>query len=366
MKKYKAFISITIAIIILISSIPSDVKAEEIADFEEQLSTITQEEKLIIEQLFIGLQEIEGLERDYLAINKEIESLKIDVSDLEINIDKEEDKYNQNLIILEEILKSYQRMGPASYLEIILESKDISDFLRRINIIRDLARNTDNILNSIEDTKEILVEEKNILSEKLKAIEEKQRQLRETLDNKSKRVQEQEEYLRSLESDREYYEIYLASLQVMMVELEDLFNKLTSELPGILANSYIPLESLNPKLGIQGIRLTISENLFNEILGSHENLPHIEFEFRKENINMLIAEYNIKLVGSFSIYKGHSIEFIIKEVKYHDFVLEEKTIKDLIGESIIFDFEDLLDGSSIKDIKIFDDYMELIIDFRFF
>ena len=80
------------------------------------------------------MQEIEGLERDYLAINKEIESLKIDVSDLEINIDKEEEKYNQNLIILEEILKSYQRMGPASYLEIILESKDISDFLRRINI----------------------------------------------------------------------------------------------------------------------------------------------------------------------------------------------------------------------------------------
>lgn len=257
-------------------------------------------------------------------------------------------------------------MGPASYLEIILESKDISDFIRRINIIRDLARNTDNILNSIEGTKEILIEEKNNLNEKLILIEEKQRNLRETLDNKSKLVQEQEEYLRSLESDREYYEKYLASLQDMMVELEDLFDKLTSELPGIIANSYIPLESLNPKLSLQGIRLTISEDLFNEILGKHEDLPKIEFEFTKENINMMIPQYNIKLVGGFSIFEGHSIEFIIQEVRYHDFVLEEKTIRDLIGESIIFDFEALLDGSSIKDIRIFDDYMELIIDFRFF
>lgn len=88
MKKYKLFITITLAIIILISFIPSAIKAEEIVDFEEKLSTITDQEKSIIEQLFIGLQEIEGLERDYLAINEEIEILKIDVSDLEINIQK--------------------------------------------------------------------------------------------------------------------------------------------------------------------------------------------------------------------------------------------------------------------------------------
>lgn len=366
MKKYKLFISIILTIAILISFIPSDIKAEEIVNFQEKLSSITEEEKLIIQQLFIQLQEIEGLERDYLAINEEIEGLKKDVSELEINIQKEEDKYTQNLTVLEEILKSYQRMGPASYLDIILSSKDISDFLRRINIIRDLARNTDDILNAIENTKEILVYEKNNLNEKLILIEAKQRDLRETLDNKTKLVQEQEEYLRSLESDREYYEIYLASLQEMMVELEGLFDKLTVELPGIIGNSYIPLESLNPKLSLQGIRLTISEDLFNEILGSHEDLPDIEFAFTKENIHMMIAEYNIMLEGSFSIFEGHSIEFIIQEVWYHDFPLEEKTIKDLIGESIIFDFEGLLDGSSIKDIKIFEDYMELIIDFKLF
>lgn len=366
MRKYPIFITIILAIVILISAMPSDIMAEEIIDFGEKISTITEEEKRIIQELFIGLQEIEGLERDYQAINEEIEKLQEDVSGLEIKINNEEEKYGMNLSILEEILKSYQRMGPASYLEIILESKDISDFLRRINIIRDLAKNTDDILNSIEETKEILVEEKNNLNEKLILIEERQRDLKETLDNKSKLVQEQEDYLKSLETDREYYEMYLNSLENMMIEFEDLFTKLKDKLPGIIANSYIPLESLNPKISLQGIRLRVSEMLFNEILGSHDDLPNIEFQFNSETISMFIDEYNIIVSGNFSIYERHSIEFIIEEVRYYDFLLEEKTIQDLIGESIIFDFEGLLDGSSIKSIKILDEYMELTIDFKLF
>lgn len=366
MKKYNVFLSIILTITILISVMPSDIVAEEIVDFDERISTISEEEKRIIEELFIGLQEIEGLERDYQGINQEIGELEEDVLDLENKIINEEEKYSMNLAILEEILKSYQRMGPASYLEIILESKDISDFLRRINVIRDLARNTDDILNSIEEVKEILIEEKNKLNEKLSLIEEKQKDLKDTLDNKSKLVKEQEDYLRSLETDREYYEMYLSSLEEVMVEIEDLFTKLKDQLPEIIANSYIPLESLSPKLSLQGIRLTISEMLFNEILGSHDDLPDIEFKFNSKNISMLIDEYKIRVAGKFSIYEKDSIEFIIEEVRYHDFVLEEKTIRDLIGESIIFDFEGLLEGSSIRNIKIFDEYMELTIDFKLF
>lgn len=366
MRKYNIFMVIVLAIAILMSARPSIITAEEIIDFEEKISTITEEEKRIIQELFVGLQEIEGLERDYQAINEEIKTLQEDVSDLETKIRGEEEKFDTNLSILEEILKSYQRMGPASYLDIILDSKDVSDFLRRINLIRDLARNTDDILKSIEEAKDLLVEEKANLTEKLILIEEKQKNLEETLENKSKLLKEQENYLRSLESDREYYEIYLNSLENMMVEFEDLFAKLKSQLPGIIESSYIPLESLNPKLSLQGIRLTISEMLFNEILGSHDDLPKIEFEFKTDMVSMLIDEYNIIVSGNFSIYKGHSIEFMIEEVRYYDFILEEKTIKDMLGESIIFDFEGILEGSSIKNIKIFDEYMELTIDFKLF
>lgn len=366
MRKYSLLISIILVISLFLLVIPSNSRADEILDFEEKLSSISEEEKIIIEELFIQLQEIEALERDYKAISKEIEELKEDVSDLEIKIELIEDEYNEKLILLEELLKSYQRMGPGSYLEIILESKDLSDFLRRINVIRDLARNTDSVLKATDEIKEGLIDEKDKLDEKLSLIEERQRNLRETLDNKSKLVQEQEDYLRSLESDREYYEMYLTSLEKMMVELEDMFYKLKKELPTIIANSYIPLESLNPRLSLQGIRLTISEELFNNILGNHDDLPSIDFDFSKESIIMNIQDHNIVLQGYFSIYEGHSIEFIIQEVKYHDFFLEEKTIRDLIGDSILFDFQAILEGSSIKDIKIFDGYMELIIDFKFF
>lgn len=365
MKKLALVLCLILILSITITSIVF-VNAEEEIDFDEKLSSISEEEKRIVEELFIQLQEIEGLERDYIAISEDIEELRMDVGDIEIRIQNEEEKYNSNLNILEEVLRSYQRMGPASYLEIILESNNISDFLRRINVIRDLAKNTGDLLDSIDEIKATLVEEKQNLYEKLTLIEERQRSLKETLDQKNLLVKEQEEYLRSLEADREYYEMYLNSLADMMVKLEDLFDILKVELPGIISSSNVSLDELNPTLSLQGIKLTISEDLFNQFLGNHEGLPAMEFEFDSKNIIMTIGEYSISLIGDFSIYENHSIEFIIHQVRFYDFVLEEKTVKDLIGDSIIFDFERVLNGSSIKDVKIIDNSMELTVNLKIF
>lgn len=366
MRKIHIFIPIILVLSILISYMPSALAQGEIIDFEEELSTISDEEKRIIEELFIQLQEIEGLERDYENTSKDIEGLKSDVKDLEFQIQEEEEKYDYNLSILEELLKSYQRMGPASYLEIVLESQSVSDFLRRINVIRDLTKNTGDLLKSVEETKEKLLVEKSNLDEKLALIEERQRNLQEILSQKTQLVREQEEYLKSLESDREYYQMHLENLSVSMLGLKELFTKLKAQLPGIIASSDISLEELNPKLSLQGIRLTISEDLFNRIIGEHEDLPIIRYEFSSKNINMFIDEYKLRLTGDFSIYQGHSIEFIIKQVRFYDFILEEKTVKDLMGDSILFEFERILEGSSIKDIKIFDGYIELTLDLKLF
>lgn len=366
MKKLSILLCLILILSIIITSIPSVNAVEEEIDFDEKLFSISEEEKRIVEELFIQLQEIEGLERDYIAISEDIEELRMDASDIEKRIQNEEQRYNSNLDILEEVFRSYQRMGPASYLEIILESNNISDFLRRINVIKDLAKNTGNLLASIDETKAILVEEKQKLDEKLSLIEQIQRSLKETLNQKNYLVKEQEEYLRSLEADREYYEMYLNSLADMMVKLEDLFDVLRAELPGIISNSNVSLEALNPKLSFQGVKLTISEDLFNQFLGNHEGLPAMKFEFDSKNIIMTIGEYNIRLIGDFSIYKNYSIEFIIHQVRFHDFVLEEKTVKDLIGDSIIFDFESVLNGGSINDVKIIENSMELTVDLKIF
>lgn len=366
MKKLQMLLYFVLILSIIIAFIPFVNAEVEIMGFEEKLSSIGEEEKKIVEELFIQMQEIEGLERDYIAISEDIEEFKIDVHDLKIRIQNEEGKYNSNLDLLEEILRSYQRMGPASYLEIVLESSNISDFLRRINVVRDLAKNTGNLLDSIEETKTVLVEEKQNLDEKLTLIEERKRSLKETLDQKNRLVKEQEVYLKLLEADRVYYEMYLNSLSDMMVKLEDLFDVLGAELPEIISNSDISLEELNPRLSLQGVKLTISDDLFNKFLGNHEDLPAMEFDFDSQNIIMTIPEYNISLIGDFSIYESYSIEFIIHQVKFYDFVLEEKTVKDLVGDSILFNFKSLLNGSSIKDIKIIDNSMELTVDLKIF
>ncbi|TAH59814.1 MAG: hypothetical protein EWM52_10270 [Methanosarcina mazei] len=73
----------------------------------------------------------------------ETEAIRKEIEDLEKAIAQEELVYEKKKESLKQVLKSYQRMGPGSFLEIILDSDSLSTFLQRMNILRDLARNTE-------------------------------------------------------------------------------------------------------------------------------------------------------------------------------------------------------------------------------
>ncbi len=368
--KRNSYIFSTLIILFILSLIFFSTKItaekETNVDIREKLTDITDEEKEIIEYLFIQNQEIEKMEREHLEIIQEIDKLKIDVNNLEDKITKEELYYGKNLNTLKEVLRSYQRMGTSSYLEIILDSNSITDFFRRINILQDLAKNTGELLDSIELTKEKLVLEKENLDKSLDLIEEKERQLKLALKRKVELVEEKEEYLRSLEEDREYYEEYLNILQMMMEDLKITFKNISKELPGIIENSDLNLDDFKPSVTVQGIKLTISEEIFNDVLGENPTLADMKFKFKSGEIIMEIPQDNLIILGNFEIIEKRALEFIIREGKFYDFILEKETIEELLEDRIIFDFQSILYGETIKSIDLKDGKMELVLTVKFF
>lgn len=336
-------------------------------DIEEKLANISLEEMEILEYLFIQVQELDEMERENIRLNNEIDIMGIDIESLEDRIIAEESKYNQNLIALESILKSYQRMGAASYLEIILDSDSITSLIRRINILRDVTKNTGELLFTIEKTKKNLVEERINLDNKIKALEEKRVVLRESLVKKQELVKEKEDYLASLGSERDMYTERLDYIELMMVELKQILKDFTWEFAKIIRDGNLPEDAVVETLTLRGIKGTIKEKVFNDIISSYEKLPKVEIKFVPGKIEMRAPDKQLVLVGEFIIINDQTLKFEAETGSFYGMSLEKSTIDELFSEGdFVLELEPLLGRNILKSVEIKDKYIEILVGIKFF
>ncbi|HZK33667.1 MAG TPA: hypothetical protein VFC60_04115 [Tissierellaceae bacterium] len=340
---------------------------EPTLEIEEKLNLISEEEKEILETLFKQVQEIEELERENIRLNLEIEEMKKGIEDLEKRIFNAEEGYEKNLMALEAILKSYQRMGAGSYLEIILESESLQDFLRRVNILRDLSRNSKELLDTIERDKKILEEEKMELDIKLSELEEKQDVLVKTIEMKQELVREKEEYLESLAEDRALYEERLEYISLIMVELKEIIGEFTVEFAKVIQTGKFPQDAVKESLTLRGLKGTIDEKTFNNIIKEQENLPPMEFKFMEGSMEMNVPEKQLYLVGNFDIEDDRVLTFQPEEGTFFGMPLEKGTIDELFEEGdFLLDLEPLIGKNTVKSVEIKKGFIEILIGIKLF
>ncbi len=357
---------IVIVLIFTSSTMLAD-NENNVSEIQEKLANISEEEKEILEYLFIQVQEIEEMERENKRISEEIALMKVDIEGLEEKIKKEEDKYQGNLGGLESILKSYQRMGPGSFLDIILDSDNLTDLIRRINVIRDLTKNTGELLDKIEKSKENLIVEKNNLDEKLKHLEDKQQVLKETVAKKQELVREKEEYLDSLAEDKELYIERLEYISMIMSELKVIFADFTKEFGRIIEEGNFPQNAVKETITLGGIKGVIEEKTFNDIIKSQKGLPQMEFDFSPGKIEMKAPEKNLTLEGEFVIIDDQILKFEAENGSFYGMPLEKGTIDELFEEGyFILNLEPLIGKNVLKSVEIIDGYIELLVTLKLF
>jgi len=103
--------------------------ANSVAEMQEKMDAISSEEKEILQSLFAMTKEIEEQEREEKNIVIEIEAANIEIKKITQEIVNIENSYINKRDDLKQVLRSYQRNGPGSYIQIILESKNLTTFL---------------------------------------------------------------------------------------------------------------------------------------------------------------------------------------------------------------------------------------------
>lgn len=328
--------------------------------FCEATMGISEDEKEILINLFTLLQEIEETEREEVEVTQEIKMMHGEIQELEVKIAEDEIAFKKKQEDLKQVLKSYQRMGPGSYLEIILNSDNLAMFLRRINILRDLTRNTGELLDVIEESKEKLSAEKIKLQDKLQLMEEKQEKLRESLTKKLQLKVEMETFLVSLEEEREYYQEHLTNIQQVWNQLKPLLVETTREFSSIIKAGNWPQDSLKMTFSFLSIKGFIEEKTLNDIITGHPGLPKILLSLQPGKITMSLPNQSLVLSGAFLIEEDQVLRFQPNEGSFYGMPLEAASIEELFREGYpLLNLKPLIGNNIIRSIEIMEEYLVL-------
>ncbi|MFA5575640.1 MAG: hypothetical protein WCZ27_00035 [Tissierellaceae bacterium] len=365
--KRKALIFILVALILFTSSEIFTEDSQEIMEIKEKLVNISEEEKEILKKLFVQVQEIEEMERESKRIDSEIGDISRGIESLDLRIREQEKEYEKNLDALEAVLKTYQRMGPGSYLEIILSSDSLTSLIRRINILKDLTKNTEGLLGNIEEKKRELSEEKLKLDESKRLLGDKQAELEENIARKQVIVKNQEDYLASLLSHRELYLERLEYISIMMAELKKLIGEFTQGFTKIIEEGNFPSSGIKQNLTLRGIKATIEEEVFNDIINSYEWIPKMEIRFRDGQIELNAPDKGLFLTGNFSIEEGQLLKFLAESGSFLDMPLEAGTLSELFeAGDFLLDFEPIIGSNIIKTVEAREGYLEILVAIKLF
>jgi len=337
------------------------------SEAEAKLLEITEEEKGIIEKLFLLSSEIEFLNTKLTKLGEDIASIETRISNKEKEIEVSEKRFEGLKNNLSEVLKIQQRSGIASNIEIILNAKNLKDLVNRINLLRDLSKNVDQLMNDTMSVSRQLEKEKESLKTLLTDMENQETLLAETAKNKTQAKLDLENYLSSLASEKAHYQDYLKSIETLWESLKPLFADTIANFTKIIESGDLPEDTVEVNVSLFNTRGTIQEDKFNAILEEREDLPQMKFEFKEEGISLSFPSHQVVLEGTFELVDNQTIQYVVKGGAFFDLPMSPSAIDDLFSEGdLVFNLKSILGKNTIKKIENFDGRIELQIAISLF
>lgn len=354
-----------IILVIALSLIFSGVNIAEdntITEVQTKLEGVSFEEKAILESLFLITQDIENLEKKEVSISQEIDDANYRIVELEKAIEKEQLNYNEHLDRLALTLKQYQKKGSTSYFELIISSKDLKTFVRKLNILRDYSSSNKKLVDDIEASKAVLDIAKNeqiLEREKLQMAKES---LKATIESKLESKALLESALVNLQDQRGKYEAYLKEIQKNWDALKPLFKKTVDEFSRLVVSGNLPYDAMKLEFSIFGIKGTLPESAFNSVIKAQKNLPELKFEFFDGYMILSIPEKKVTLNGEFEIVDGNKLRYVVTSGTFYGLSLEAESIEDLFSDGYMsLDLTYLLEGFKIDTVTLKKGNLELLV-----
>ena len=232
-RKSKRIICISMLILILLlGSIGISYAATkaELNDIDEKIEQTNTEIAGVKKQMTNALNqinslnsEISGYESDISKLQKQLENVNAQIAEKNDNIEKQQEKYDTQKELLEQRLVALYEAGETTYLDVLLASEDLSDFISNYYLIEQMAEADETLLTNIENTKKQLEAEKEYLDSAKNEIEATTTSLAEKKQSLAKSVSQKKNVVSNLTAEE-------AELQSQLEEFEEDKRRIQAEL----------------------------------------------------------------------------------------------------------------------------------------
>lgn len=138
---------------------------EELTKAEEQLTYVQEE----LSEAVVQLQEMDDKINEYQAtldqVNSQYEELQQKVAESEAQLQEAQEKYDKKLNLLKSRLVAIYKNGETRYLDVLMNSKSIIDFVSKYYAIQRIAEIDSQTIDELEQTKQELEKINNELEE---------------------------------------------------------------------------------------------------------------------------------------------------------------------------------------------------------
>lgn len=314
----------------------------------ERLEAVLDEEQTVLAALFTLEQEIESARQEAAEAEDRIRILEQERTAVLGRIDEETASLESHRRVLGSLLAAYQKTGPGTFLGILLEAQDLSDFLRRLNLLRDFSRRSGEAVADIDEARSRLEQEQAALAGRLASLAAKQEELAAAIGEGEALVLEQEAYLASLEEERGRYEGLLADASFAWQALKPVFAQASAGFSDLASSGGLPEDAVRTAFTLQGLQAYITDDAFNGAIESHPDLPAMAFTFGDGWVVLAIPERQLALRGRFTVDDQRILSFEASEGTFYGLPLEQASLRTLFDEGgLALDLGPLLEGGRV-------------------
>lgn len=223
-KMYLKVVSILVIATVILNTVSISYAASSISSQKNELNKKIQETKDNLNEVNSQKEEsqnkvnnlssqIDSYESQINSLKSEIETKTNEVNELQKKLDELEAEREKNQSLLDERLVTLYESGEVSYLDMLLSSTDLTEFISSYYMIetltaadKELIQNLENDKKEIADTQEKVNSSLNEIETKKSELETVQQQLSDAKDEEQTKVDKLTEQSHDLESDVEEYE----------------------------------------------------------------------------------------------------------------------------------------------------------------
>ena len=191
-------------------------------DIEKEIERLTQE-KVDYQKSLQKIQELlSSAEKELVSAKQTYEVTLKEIKKLEEELDIEQNKLDLQLIILKNRLKKFYKYHNISYLAVLLNSKDFSQFLNRYRYLEHILENDADIIKQVTEQVDLVKKQRDSLYNKREITKMLEQEIVKEKENIEMSVEAKNKYLLKIEEESKKQLVVLEELEKSSVQIKEI------------------------------------------------------------------------------------------------------------------------------------------------